>query len=119
MFDVILKRIVNQCPGAQGALIMGFDGIGLEEYVVENAALDLTLVGIEYSSIIKEIRSVGEILKVGNLQEVSIKTEQFYVIIQTLTEEYFAALVIDRSGNFGKGRYLLLRESFELNQMLS
>ncbi|MBW6510446.1 MAG: roadblock/LC7 domain-containing protein [Desulfuromonadales bacterium] len=119
MFDVILERIVNQCPGGLGALIMGFDGIGIEEYVVATADLDLTLVGIEYSHVIKEIRHASEILKVGSLHEVSIKTEQFYVIIQTLTDEYFVALVIDRTGNFGKGRYLLLRESFELKQMLS
>ncbi len=119
MFDVILERIVTQCPGSLGALIMGFDGIGIEEYVVENADLDLTLVGIEYSNVVKEIRNASEILKVGYLQEVSIKTEQYYVIIQTLTEEYFVALVIERHGNFGKGRYLLLRESFELTQALS
>ena len=119
MFDVILERIVTQCPGSLGALIMGFDGIGIEEYVVENADLDLTLVGIEYSNVIKEIRNASEILKVGKLQEVSIKTEQYYVIIHTLTDEYFVALVIKRTGNFGKGRYLLLRESFELKQMLT
>lgn len=119
MFDVILERIVAQCPGSLGALIMGFDGIGIEEYVVDSAGLDLTLVGIEYSNIIKEIRNASEILKVGSLQEVSIKTEQFYVIIQSLTDEYFIGLVIVRTGNFGKGRYLLMRESFELKQLLS
>lgn len=119
MFDVILERIVNQCPGAVGALIMGFDGIGIEEFVVAETELDLTLVGIEYSNIIKEIRNASEILKIGSLQEVSIKSEKFFVIIQALTDEYFVALVINRTGNFGKGRYLLLRESFELQKELS
>jgi len=118
MFDVILERLVNQCPGSLGALIMGFDGIGIDEYVIDNADLDLSLVGIEYSNVIKEIRNASEILKIGNLLEVSIKTEEYHVIIQTLTEEYFVALVIERSGNFGKGRYLLLRESHELKQAL-
>lgn len=119
MFDVVLKKIVNQCPGAVGALIMGFDGIGIEEFVADDNDLDLTLVGIEYSNIVKEIRHTSEILKIGNLHEVSIKSEKFYVIIQSVTDEYFVALVIKRSGNFGKGRYLLLRESFELKQALS
>lgn len=119
MFDVILEKIVGQCPGAVGALIMGYDGIGIEEFVVDEADLDLTLVGIEYSNIIKEIRNASEILKIGSLNEVSIKSEKFYVIIQSLTDEYFVALVINRSGNFGKGRYLLLRESFELQKALS
>ncbi len=119
MFDMILERIVAQCPGSVGALIMGFDGIGIEEYVVEHADLDLSLVGIEYSNVVKEIRHASDILNVGSLQEVSIKTENYYVIIQALTDDYFVALVIARNGNYGKGRYLLLRESFELKQALS
>lgn len=118
MFNAILEKIVHQCPGAVGALIMGFDGIGIEEVTVDNAGLDLTLVGIEYSNIIKEVRNASEILKVGSLQEVSIKTEKYFVIIQALTDEYFVALVIDRAGNFGKGRYLLMRESFGLKKEL-
>ena len=78
----------------------------------------MQLVALEYSNIVKEIRHTAEVLGTGSLQEVTITTGHFYVIIHALTQEYFVALTIQRGGNLGKGRYLLLRESPELIQAL-
>lgn len=118
MFRSILENIVTNCSGGKGAVLMGYDGIGIDQYTVEDNTLDLNLVGIEYSNVTKEIRNAAEILQVGALQEVTIKTEQFYVIIHMLTDEYFVALMLERTGNFGQGRYLLLRESVALREAL-
>lgn len=119
MFKEILNKIVQQCPGCVGAVVMGFDGIGIEQVAVEHAQLDLNLVGIEFSHVITEIRSAGEILRVGELHELSIKSEHFYFIIRPVTADYFVALVMKSEGNVGKGRYLLLRELLPLKQALA
>jgi predicted regulator of Ras-like GTPase activity (Roadblock/LC7/MglB family) len=118
MFKKILESVVTGCSGGVGAVLMGYDGIAIEHYSVEENSLDLNLVGIEYSNVTKEIRNAADILSVGDLQEVTIKTEHYYVIIHTLTDEYFVALMLARTGNFGKGRYLLMREAFTLRQAL-
>lgn len=118
MFRTILEKIVTSCSGGMGAVLMGYDGIAIDQYMVEENTLDLNLVGIEYSNVTKEIRNAAEILQVGTLQEVTIKTEQFYVIIHSLTDEYFVALMLERNGNFGQGRYLLLREAVALREAL-
>ncbi len=118
MFKQILERIVTSCSGGVGAVLMGYDGIGIDQYTVEDNSLDLNLVGIEYSNVTKEIRTAAEVLNVGSLQEVAIKTERFYVIIHSLTDEYFIALIIRRNGNYGQGRYLLMREATALRQLL-
>ncbi len=118
MFRTILEKIVTSCSGGMGAVLMGYDGIGIDQFTVEENTLDLNLVGIEYSNVTKEIRNAAEILQVGTLQEVTIKTEQFYVIIHSLTDEYFVALMLERNGNFGQGRYLLLREAVALREAL-
>ena len=118
MFKSILKTIVTNCSGGVGAILMGYDGIGIDQFSVEENALDLNLVGIEYSIVIKEIRTAADILSVGALQEVSIKSEHYYVIIHSLTDEYFVALIIERKGNYGQGRYLLMREAPGLRQEL-
>ncbi|WP_029918144.1 roadblock/LC7 domain-containing protein [Pelobacter seleniigenes] len=110
MFKAILKDIVTGCSGGVGAILMGFDGISIDQYLGEDNSVDLNLVGIEYSNIAKEVRRAAEILNVGTLSEVSIKTERFYIIIQVVTDEYFVGLIVDRSGNYGQGRYLLMRE---------
>ena len=40
------------------------------------------------------------------------------MIIHSLTNEYFVALMVERDGNYGQGRYLLMREAPELRQAL-
>ncbi len=118
MFKSILKKIVISCSGGVGAVLMGYDGIGIEQYSSEDNSLDLNQVGIEYSNVTKEIRNAADVLSVGELEEVSIKTEQYYVIIRSLTDEYFVALMIARGGNYGQGRYLLMRETLSLLEAL-
>ncbi|MDX2480063.1 MAG: roadblock/LC7 domain-containing protein [Desulfuromusa sp.] len=119
MFKEILENVVTSCSGGVGAVLMGYDGIAIDHYSVEENSLDLNLVGIEYSNVTKEIRNAADILSVGALQEVSIKTEHYYVIIHSLTDEYFIALMIERTGNYGQGRYLLMRDAPALRQALA
>ncbi len=119
MFNAILTRIVEQTAGGIGAVLMGYDGIAIEQYFRPNPGLDLNLVAVEYSNILKEIKKAGEILNTGEMEEVTIRTERFYVLVRILTDEYFVALIVDGAGNFGKGRYLLLREAGNLKEALA
>jgi len=118
MFKEILEKIVTTCAGGVGAVLMGFDGIAIEQFAVDDVTLDLNLVAIEYSNVTKEISKAAEVLNTGGLQEVAIKTEHYFVIIYALTKDYFIALTIARSGNYGQGRYLLMREASNLRQAL-
>ncbi len=114
MFKGILQTIVTSCSGGVGAVLMGYDGIAVEQYVVDDNTFDLNLIAVEYSNITKEIRNAAEILNTGELQEVAIKTERYYVVIHALTKEYFVALTLQRDGNYGQGRFLLMREAENL-----
>ena len=118
MFNEILQRIVDGTSGALGAILMGYDGIAIDQYFKASEELDLSLVAVEYSNVLKEIRRTAEILDTGAMEEVSIKTERLMVIIRTLNDEYFMALTLERDGNFGKGRYLLMREAPRLREAL-
>jgi len=119
MFRGILEKIVVSCSGGVGAILMGYDGIAIDQYAIDDINHDLNLVAVEYSNVIKEIRKASEVLETGELQEVTIKTELFYVIVYALTDEYFVALTIDRRGNYGQGRYLLMREAVNLREALA
>lgn len=119
MFKSILEGIVGSCSGAVGAVLMGYDGIAIDQYVDAELDLDLNLVAIEYSNVTKEIKKAAEVLGTGALQEVAIKTEHYYVVLYALTDEYFVALTINRSGNYGQGRYLLMRDAEKLREALT
>jgi len=118
MFNEILKGIVEETGGGVGAILMGYDGIAIDEYFLPVEGIDLNMVAVEYANVLKDIRNTAEILNTGIMEEVSIKTQRFYIVIHTLTDEYFVALTLDREGNYGKGRYLLRREAPGLREAL-
>jgi predicted regulator of Ras-like GTPase activity (Roadblock/LC7/MglB family) len=107
MFRENLMKIVDNVEGGLAGLLMGFDGIAVESYAKDQQSLDIQTVGMEFSFILTQVRKAAEILEVGKVQEVSIKTETINIIIRVLNQEYFLALALGPGGNFGKGRYLL------------
>lgn len=119
MFSEILQGIVEGTAGGIGAVLMGYDGIAIDQYFQPREGIDLSLIAVEYSNVLKEIRKTAEILNTGAMEEVTVKTERLYVIIRTLSDEYFVALTLERDGNYGKGRYLLMREASRLREALA
>lgn len=114
-----LNAIVSSVDGALAALVMAYDGIPIEEIAVEQAEFDLQLLSVEYASVLKEIKRAVEVIKAGELEEVSIATAQTWVVVRVLNDDLFAALIMKRDGNFGKGRYLLKLKSYGLARELS
>ena len=119
MFSEILQRIVEETGGGIGAVLMGYDGIAIDQFFSPDEELDLQMVVVEYSNVLKEIRKTAEILSLGEMEEISIRTDRFIIVIRMLNDDYFVALVIARDGNFGKGRYLMNREGFNLIEALN
>lgn len=119
MFINILERIVEETGGGIGAVLMGYDGIAVDQYFVAGEQLDLQMIAVEYANVLKEIRKTAEILNVGDMEEVSIKTERFHIVVRIITSDYFVAMTLRRDGNFGKARYLLTRETGNLIAALS
>lgn len=118
MFSEILKKIVEQTGGGVGAVLMGYDGIAIDQYFSPDEEIDLQMLVVEYSNVLKEIRKTAEILSLGEMEEISIRTDRLILVIRMLNEEYFVALVINRDGNFGKARYLMTREGINLLEAL-
>lgn len=86
---------------------MGFDGISVESYAADSKKVDIQTVGMEFSHILSQIRRAAEILEVGAVEEVTLRTQQLTVVMRVLTKDYFVALAITPKGNSGKGRFLL------------
>jgi predicted regulator of Ras-like GTPase activity (Roadblock/LC7/MglB family) len=106
-FDEMVQKAVEETQGAVAALIMGSDGITLAHYVKPEAELEMEVLGVEYASILGEVRKVSGILESGEVREVTVSTDKYVVIVRAVTQEYFLALALEPSGNIGKGRFLL------------
>jgi predicted regulator of Ras-like GTPase activity (Roadblock/LC7/MglB family) len=112
-----LKDITEKVGGGIGALIMGYDGIPIEEYILESD-FDIQLLAVEYVNVMKEVKRSIDVLKTGNLEEILISTERSKIVIRTVCEDYFVLLILKSDGNYGKGRYLLKLEGPRLRDEL-
>ncbi len=114
-----LNKIVQSVDGSLAAVIMAYDGIPIDEVSVEQSEFDMQLLSVEYATVLKEIKRAVEIIKMGDLEEVSISTTRTCLVVRVLNDDLFAALILSRDGNIGKGRYMLKLKSFEVLQELS
>ena len=114
-----LGTIVRSVDGAMAAIIMAYDGIPIDEVTIEQSEFDMQLLFVEYATVLKEIKRAVDVIKMGDLEEVSIATTRTCVVVRVLNEDLFAALIMKRDGNIGKGRYMLKLKSFEVLRELA
>lgn len=113
-----LKFLTENVGGGLAAIIMGYDGIPIDEYLVDSTQFDLQLLTLEYANLLRDIRRTVDLLENGAMEEVSIATDRLRVIVRVINDDFFLILVITADGNFGKGRYLLSREALKLKDDL-
>ncbi|NMC75492.1 MAG: roadblock/LC7 domain-containing protein [Geobacteraceae bacterium] len=102
-----LKDIVEMVDGGLGAVIIGYDGIPLDEYVKDDIPLDVQVLAIEYATVLKEIKKAIDVLNTGVMEEVSINTDVTRVVIRVIDDDLFIVFALSADANFGKARYIL------------
>ena len=107
IFNEAVEKAVENTPGALGALLMGLDGISLAVYTRPGAEIELEVVGVEYASLLTDIRKACDILESGDVKEVTVTTDRFVVIVRSISKDYFMALTLSPDGNIGKGRFIM------------
>jgi predicted regulator of Ras-like GTPase activity (Roadblock/LC7/MglB family) len=106
MFRESLEKIIDNCDGAVAGVVMGFDGIAVET-ISRDGEVDVNTISMEFSFVLGQVRKAAELLEVGGLEEVSIRSESLTFVIRVLSEDYFLGIALKPDGNFGKGRFLM------------
>ncbi len=105
-FLEVLKDTIDKVDGAVSAMIIGTDGISVQEYVKEKL-VDLTGLSAESSAMIKDIGLAADNLGLGEAKEFSIISDRCGIIMRKINADYYLALIIKPDGNYGKGRFIL------------
>ncbi|MBM4146516.1 MAG: roadblock/LC7 domain-containing protein [Nitrospira sp.] len=105
-FLEVLKDSVDKVDGAVSAMIIGRDGMSVQEYAREKL-VDLTGLSAEASAMIKDISLAADNLGLGEAREFSIISDRCGIIMRKINTDYYLALVIKPDGNYGKGRFIL------------
>jgi predicted regulator of Ras-like GTPase activity (Roadblock/LC7/MglB family) len=117
-FRESLKQLTQAVPGGLGAFIMGYDGIAIDEYLSAELPLDLPLLAVEYVNLMREIKRTVELLDTGGMEEVVVATDRVRVLTRVINDDFFLVLVITANGNYGKGRFLLMRDALKFRAEL-
>jgi predicted regulator of Ras-like GTPase activity (Roadblock/LC7/MglB family) len=105
-FTETLKEAVGRVDGAVSAMIIGLDGITVEEYTTKKL-LNLDDLSAESSQMMRDIATAAENLGLGEAKEFSIISDLCGIVMRKINAEYYMALVITPEGNYGKGRFVL------------
>ena len=101
-FEESMQRLLENCPGAQGAAIVDPDGIPV---VVTPREGSLETLGAELATILRDLAEAAREFQHGQLKQCSIFAENAIIILTTIAAGYFLILVMSRDGLAGKGRF--------------
>ncbi|NVB38272.1 roadblock/LC7 domain-containing protein [Pseudenhygromyxa sp. WMMC2535] len=118
--DEILRTIVDKTPGAKAAILMGFDGIAVEQWVAPQYEQDTDIesMAMEFSFRFLELRDAASSLEMGQISDITLKAEYGTVIVRVLSQEYFVAVVLETAAHMGKGRWILRSQAAALTDDL-
>jgi predicted regulator of Ras-like GTPase activity (Roadblock/LC7/MglB family) len=118
MFKSVLRDVVENAEGGIASVLMGFDGITVDSYVKDDAALDVEGMGMEFSVVLASVKQAAEMLDIGTAREIAIQAENMTTVIRLLSNEYFVAVALKPKGNQGKARFLLRKQAAVLLENL-
>jgi predicted regulator of Ras-like GTPase activity (Roadblock/LC7/MglB family) len=115
--EEILRKIVEGTPGAKGAILMGFDGIAVTQWVKPQFAdeLDIESMAMEFSFRFLELLDAANSLRMGVISDITLKAEFGTVLVRVLSKEYFVTVLLENAAHMGKGRWLLRSQGKALN----
>jgi len=117
MFKDVLEGLVGRIEEARGAVIVGVDGIPLEQYS-PGGALDLEKLAAECTSLVKTAAETGRALDQGPAREVVLRCDGAQTLLRSLTSDYFLCLILGPQAQLGRARYELQKACQRLESEL-
>lgn len=90
-FKSLLSRLLEDIPGALGAIIVDWEGESVDQVARINE-YDIKVLGAHSGIILSQLREALSRIDSGELHEVIIRTGQNKTLIAPLTEEYLLIL---------------------------
>lgn len=108
MFLERLRLIQQRVPGSVALCLVGKDGIPVES-IEEDEDLDLEALAAEVMTQVSAISSNPSDLPMGALQQFSITTDRYTILIGALSASYYLLMVLVPEATYGRARFELRR----------
>jgi predicted regulator of Ras-like GTPase activity (Roadblock/LC7/MglB family) len=117
-FTSILRTIVDECGGGLSAILMGSDGIPIEQVEATGIGSEesewIATAAIEFGRILAEVRKASDAAAGGAVQETMIGLTRGWLLLRPLDDETFLLVAVAPDGNLGKARFLMRRHLLTL-----
>ncbi len=115
MFKNALTAILERTENSLGALIMGTDGISVEQVLSdEGRDLNLDVAAAEFTALVRTAQRTGTDIGHGRLRELVLFYDDVSVVFRLINKEYFLMLAMQPDAIFGRGRFELRKAELEL-----
>jgi predicted regulator of Ras-like GTPase activity (Roadblock/LC7/MglB family) len=116
VFKDVLAGLRSRVDGAIAVSLIGLDGIAVE--TINEQRVPLEVLGAEFGSFVKSIRSANTELDTGDVLQFSLVTEKYITFLSEVTPEYYILLVLRPDGNYGRARFELAKAKHMLRDEL-
>jgi predicted regulator of Ras-like GTPase activity (Roadblock/LC7/MglB family) len=105
-FAKALQMVAMRVPEMKVVMIIGTDGIPIERLVLQ-ADPNLETIAAEYTTLLRSSLAAASDTGLGDLQELSIVTENMTTLIVGITRDYFLFAVLAPGALLGRARFAL------------
>ena len=99
----ILGNMVKAVDGALGALVGGFDGMGVAA-VVSDERINVAEITAAIAMALTYVQKVAEETKAGDLEEVVIQMGKGTFYVKPLTSDYWMGMILAPDANIGRAK---------------
>ena len=103
-----LGALLDRIDGALAVSLVAADGIPVET-ANRNGGFDLDALAAELLTQVRAISSEQRDLAVGAVEQYSVSTDRFTILIGRLQAGYYLLLVLGAGGSYGRARFELRR----------
>lgn len=118
MFAELLRNILSRVEGSVGALIMGLDGIAVEQIQGDQPSVGekLNMVAAAHATLLKNSMRMSSDVGVGALNELTVMSSEMTLVMKLINREYFLLVAIHPEGNLGRARFELRKAQLRLEE---
>lgn len=116
-FRAVLKELVEEVPGAWGAIFVDWEGESVDLYATSDA-YEVKLAGAHAGLLLSRVVTAGRESLVGRTQALLVRTDEHHLFIHTLDEEYFVLLATRPTPHAGLARNRLAAAVEDLRRLV-
>jgi predicted regulator of Ras-like GTPase activity (Roadblock/LC7/MglB family) len=101
-FVGILQRMVEDVPGAIGAVFADWEGESVGEFARDLPELEIRIVGAQWGVVWSELQRAFRRANLSAATELIVDGDRGSVLVRQVTEQYYVVLTVGAGGHLAK-----------------